>query len=78
MKTALLLLLFVSSNLHWVKQKDSYRVHWLYMNRYGNVLGDYYQPIADAKVTAHCYEGKPVEFSTEQAAREYVLRCPIW
>jgi len=48
------------------------------MNRYGNVLGDYYQPIADAKVTAHCYEGKPVEFSTEQAAREYVLRCPIW
>jgi len=48
------------------------------MNRYGNVLGDYYQPIADAKVTAHCYESKPVEFATEQAAREYVLRCPLW
>jgi hypothetical protein len=85
-KALLLLLLFAPPRSHWVKQKDSYRIHWLYVNGYGNVLGEYYQPYPNSglpvpvqpKYTASCYEGHPVEFTTEQEARDYVLRCPVW
>lgn len=85
-KALLLLLLFTPPTSHWVKQKDSYRIHWQYVNVYGNVLGEYYQPYpnsglpvpAEPKYTASCYEGHPVELTTEQEARDYVLRCPVW
>jgi len=85
-KSLLVLLLFTPPGPHWVKQKDDYRIHWLYVNRYGNVLGDYFPPYPNTgtkapeqpKFTAKCYEGHPVEFAAEQEARNYVLRCPVW
>lgn len=76
---------FAPQTARWVKQKDSYRIHWLYVNTYGNTLGDYFQPypnsglpVVEPKYTANCSEGQPVEFKTEQEARDYVLRCPLW
>lgn len=85
-KALLLLLLFVPPTSRWVKEKDSYRVHWRHVNVYGNTLGEYYQPYpnsglavpVDPKFTAICYDGHPVEFAGEQEARDYVLRCPSW
>ncbi len=80
----LLLMLNTPAGQRWVKVKDSYRIHWLYVTRYGNEIGGYYQPYKESfqasgaavPYTAQCWEGKPVEFPNEQGARDFVLHCP--
>jgi hypothetical protein len=96
MGTLLLLLLFTPKGPHWIKVKDGYRIHLVYVTQYGNEIGNYYQPYkqsgqdkqtgqdkqigqanaATNPFTAQCWEGKPVEFASEQEAKEYVLHCP--
>jgi len=79
-----LLLLGVPAGQHWVKVKDGYRIHLVYVTHYGNEIGSYYQPYKQSwqanetpvPFTAQCREGKPVDFPTEQAARDFVLNCP--
>lgn len=70
----------------WGRIPDSYRAHRVYLNYYGNEIGNYYSPRrstlqvpADVpRWTAQCYEGTPAVFINEAEARAYVLACPAW
>lgn len=80
----LALVLFLG--LHWIGVKDAYRVHRVYVNHYGNVIGDYYQPKPPSfqphetpqAFTAQCADGKPVDFAAESEAKTYIEHCPVW
>jgi hypothetical protein len=82
--TKLLLIFVFFSDRHWVTVKDSYMVHKRFVNHYGLVIGDYYQPHPwswqPAEVlmpfTAQCYEKVPIDFNTELEATNFVLDCP--
>jgi len=81
---ALLLLILAAAGNHWVKIKDSYKTHRLYVTHYGNEIGGYYQPFPNSfernpkpvPFTAQCYAGKPAELATEQEAIDFVIACP--
>lgn len=74
--TAILLFALITAP-HWVKVKDAYSVHMRYENKYGNVLGEYYEETSDTFI-AQCYPGEPVAFTTQDAARNAVLECRVW
>jgi hypothetical protein len=84
----LLLLMFAvnASGNHWVKVKDSNRVHAYYETHYGNVIGSYYLPLKAShqnppepdRYTVQCAEGKPSEVATEEAAKAFVMACPAF
>lgn len=84
MKINLLSCFLFIAGLHWITLKDSNQLHRLYVNHYGNVIGGYYLPLKPSwqdKETpipyiAQCDEGKPQEFSSEGAAKAYVLMFP--
>ena len=83
MNLFLLFMLIAPHGNHWIKLKDSYRVHAYYVDHYGNLIGSYYQPPKPSKeskravpFTAQCLEGKQVELETEIAAKGFVESCP--
>ena len=83
MNLFLLLVLIAPLPNHWIKLKDSYRVHAYYVNHYGNLIGSYYQPPKPSAestrlvpFTAQCLDGKQVELETEAAAKGFVEACP--
>ena len=83
MRTLLVFALAASAGSHWMRVKDSYPIHWVYLTYYGTEIGSYYRPpkasrtdTKDPPFTAQCREGKPVEFPTENEARNFVLKCP--
>lgn len=88
MRFALLFLLLssVPSSFHWTTTHDVYRVHQRYVNSYGNVMGEYFQPkpnshqfpVQSNPITAQCYDGPPHEFSSEAEAKAFVSACPLW
>jgi hypothetical protein len=83
MRVFLLFLLAASAGSHWVRVRDSYPIHWVYLTYYGTEIGSYYQPPKASRTetkepafTAQCREGKPVEFANEGQARDFILKCP--
>ncbi|HEX7159569.1 MAG TPA: hypothetical protein VF214_11180 [Edaphobacter sp.] len=83
MRTLLLFLLAATAGSHWVRIKDSYPIHWVYLTYYGTEIGSYYKPPKPSRTetkeppfTAQCREGKPVEFASESEAKNFVLKCP--
>lgn len=61
----------------WVRVRDGYRVHERRVNRYGNVLGEFYELTSDTFI-ATCYPGEPIAFATKEKARMYVEGCEAW
>ena len=71
------LLLTAMLGPRWVAVHDGLAHHQRWMNRTGNVLGEYYA-MQPGDFRAQCYAGAPVSVATEEAARAFVLRCEVW
>jgi hypothetical protein len=69
--------LLLISLTHWVHVKDGYRVHERLLNKYGGLIGEYYE-VQPSDFVAVCYGKEPHDKATEESARTYVLGCEAW